>query len=92
MQAHGTVFHHAAFGLEEEQVVEVCAGVGIAHVVPGEGPLVERGAPVEAAVGGVVVLALDEGPQGAVQRLEACGGLGGEVGEHRGAQGFAWRK
>ena len=87
VEADGTVFHHAAFGLEEEEVVEVEAGVGIAHVVPGEGPLVERGAPVESAVGGLVVLALDPGPQGAVQRLKALGGLGGEVGEPGGAKG-----
>ena len=87
VEAHRSVFHHAAFGLEEEEVVEVGAGVGRAHVVACEGPLVERGAPVEAAVGGAVVLALDPGPQGAVQRVEALGSLGGEVGEHRGAKG-----
>ena len=63
VQADGAVFHHAAFGLEQEEVVEVEAGVGEAHVVPGERPLVEGGAPVEAAMGRVVVLALDPGPQ-----------------------------
>ena len=87
VQADGTVFHHAAFGLEEEEVVEVCAGVGIAHVLACERPLVERGTPVESAVGGEVVLALDPGPQGAVQGVEALGGLGGEVGEPGGAKG-----
>ena len=86
VQAHRSVFHHTAFGLEEEEVVEVEAGVGVAHVVPGEGPLVERGAPVESAVGGLVVLALDPGPQGAVQRLKALGGLGGEVAQPGGAK------
>ena len=86
VEADGAVFHHAAFGLEEEEVVEVGAGVGVAHVVPGERPLVERGAPVESAVGRLVVLALDPGPQGAVQRLKALGGLGGEVGEPGGAK------
>ena len=87
VEAHGAVFHHAAFGLEEEEVVEVCAGVGVAHVRACEGPLVERGAPVESAVGGEVVLALDPGPQGAVQCVEAGSGLGGEVGEPGGAKG-----
>ena len=38
VEAHRWVFHHAAFGLEEEEVVEVCAGVGRAHVVACEGP------------------------------------------------------
>ena len=71
VEAHGAVFHHAAFGFEEEEVVEVGAGVGVAHVVACEGPLVEGGAPVEAAMGGAVVLALDEGPQGAVEGVEA---------------------
>ena len=87
VEAHRSVFHDLAFGLEEEEVVEVCAGVGVAHVVPGERALVERGAPVESAVGGAVVLALDPGPQGAVQRLKALGGLGAEVGEPGGAKG-----
>ena len=87
VEAHRWVFHHAAFGLEEEEVVEVCAGVGRAHVVACEGPRVEGGAPVESAVGGEGVLALDPGPHGAVQRVKALGGLGGEVGEPRGAQG-----
>ena len=87
VEADGAVFHHAAFGLEEEEVVEVEVGVGVAHVVPGERPLVERGAPVESAMGRLVVLALDPGPQGAVQCVEAGGGLGGEVGEPGGAKG-----
>ena len=87
VEADGAVFHDAALGLEEEEVVEVEMGVGVAHVLACERPLVEGGASVEAAVGGVVVLALDPGPQGAVERLQALGGCGGEVGEHRGAQG-----
>ena len=58
VETDGAVFHDAAFGLEQEEVVEVEAGVGEAHVVPGERPLVEGGAPVEAAMGRVVVLAL----------------------------------
>ena len=62
VEAQRAVFHHAAFGLEEEEVVEVGGGVEVAHVVPGERPLVERGAPVEAAMGRLVVLALDPGP------------------------------
>ena len=51
VQAHRAVFHDAAFGLEEEEVVEVGGGVGVAHVVPSERPLVERGTPVESAMG-----------------------------------------
>ena len=87
VEAQRAVLHDAALGLEEEEVVEVCAGVGVAHVRACEGPLVEGGAPVEAAMGGEVVLALDPGPQGAVQRLKALGGLGGEAGEPGGAKG-----
>ena len=84
VEADGTVLHDAALGLEEEEVVEV--EVGVAHVVPGERPLVERGAPVESAVGRLVILALDPGPQGAVQCVEAGGGLGGEVAQPSGAK------
>ena len=52
VEAHRSVFHHAAFGLEEEEVVEVGAGVGRAPVVVCEGPRVEGGGtPVESAVG-----------------------------------------
>ena len=87
VEADGAVFHDAAFGLEEEEVVEVGAGVGVAHVRACERPLVEGGTAVESAVGGLVVLALDPGPQGAVERLKALGGGGGEVGEYRGAKG-----
>ena len=78
---------HAALGLEEEDVVEVCGGVGVAHGGAGEGPLLERCAPFEAAMGGVVILALDPRPEAAVQRLEAVGELGIEVGEPAGAKG-----
>ena len=87
VQAQRAVFHHAAFGLEEEEVVEVGGGVEVAHVVPGERPLLERGAPVEAAMGRLVVLALDPGPQGAVQCVEAGGGLSGEMAQPGGAKG-----
>ena len=85
VEAQRAVFHHAAFGLEEEEVVEVGGGVEVAHVVPGERPLVERGAPVKSAMGRLVVLALDPGPQGTVQCVEAGGGLGGEVAQPGGA-------
>ena len=71
VEADGAVFHHTAFGLEEEEVVEVGAGVGVAHVRACERPLVEGGTAVESAVGGLVVLALDPGPQGAVEGVEA---------------------
>ena len=77
MQAHGAVLHDAAFGLEEEQVVEVEVGTGVTHVFACERPLLERGAPVEAAMGRLVVLALDPGPEAAVAHalptLEALG-------------------
>ena len=84
---HIKLLNHPAPGLEEEEVVEVGAGVGVAHVRACERPLVERGPAVEAAVGGAVVLALDPGPQGAVQRLQAHRGGGGEGGEPSCAQG-----
>ena len=41
VEADGAVFHDAAFGLEEEEVIEVCGGFGVAHVLAGERPLVE---------------------------------------------------
>ena len=87
VEADGAVFHDAAFGLEEEEVVEVCGGVGVAHVLTGERPLVEGGAPVKAAMGGLVVLALDPCPETAIECLEALGGLGVEAGEPGGANG-----
>ena len=70
MQAHGAVLHDAAFGLEEEQVVEVEVGAGVTHVFACERPLLERGASVEAAMGRLVVLALDPGPEAAVARVQ----------------------
>ena len=33
VEADGAVFHDAALGLEEEEVVEVRGGVGVAHAV-----------------------------------------------------------
>ena len=66
VQAHGAVLHDAAFGLEEEQVVEVEVGTGVTHVFACERPLLERGAPVDAAMGRLVVLALDPGPEASV--------------------------
>ena len=87
VQAQRAVFHDAAFGFEEEQVVEVCGRVGVAHVVPGERPLVEGGAGVEAAMGRLVVLALDPAPQAAVQRFEARSRLVVEAAEPGGAKG-----
>ena len=86
MQAHGAVLHDAAFGLEEEQVVEVEVGAGVTHVFACERPLLERGAPVDAAMGRLVVLALDPGPEAAVERLEAQGGIGVEAFEPGGAE------
>ena len=86
VQAHGAVLHDAAFGLEEEQVVEVEVGTGVTHVFACERPLLERGAPVDAAMGRLVVLALDPGPEAAVERLEAQGGIGVEAFEPSGAE------
>ena len=86
VQAHGAVLHDAAFGLEEEQVVEVEVGAGVTHVFACERPLLERGAPIEAAMGRLVVLALDPGPEAAVERLEARGGIGVEAFEPGGAK------
>ena len=37
VEADGSVLHDAALGLEQEQVVEVGAGVGVAHVGAGGG-------------------------------------------------------
>ena len=86
VQAHGAVLHDAAFGLEEEQVVEVEVGTGVTHVFACERPLLERGAPIEAAMGRLVVLALDPGPEAAVERLGAQGGIGVEAFEPGGAK------
>ena len=77
----------ASFGFEEEDVVEVEGGVGVAHAGRGQGPLLERGAALEAAMGGVVILALDPRPQAAVQGLEAVEDRRIEMGEPAGAKG-----
>jgi hypothetical protein len=47
-----------ALCLEQGQVVQVQIGFGEAHVLAGLRPLFQWGTPVQAAVGGVVVLAL----------------------------------
>ena len=83
-QADGAVLHDAAFGFEQEQVVELGPRVGIAHVCAGGGPAVERRLAVKAAVGGVAVLAFDPGPEVAVERVEAVDGVEVEVGEPAG--------
>ena len=46
-------------------------GVGVAHVLTGECPLVEGGAPVEAAMRGLVILPLDPSPEAAIECVEA---------------------
>ena len=87
VQAQRAVFHDAAFGLEEEEVIEVCGGVGVTHVVAGEGPLVEGGTGVEATMGRLVVLALDPAPQAAVERFEARSRLVVEAAAQRAQRG-----
>ena len=87
VEADGAVFHDAAFGLEEEEVIEVCGGFGVAHVLAGERPLVEGRAAIKAAMRGLVVLALDPCPEAAIECFEALGGLGVEAGEPGGAKG-----
>ena len=77
------VLVHATLGLEEEAVVEVCGGVGVAHGGAGKGSLLmcaRRGC----RMGGGVVLALGPCSEAAVERLEAVQGLGAEVGEPSG--------
>ena len=73
-------------GLEEEDLVEVEGGIGVADACTGQCPLLERRAPLDAAMGGVVILALDPGPEAAVQGLEAVQSLRIEVVEPAGAQ------
>ena len=51
VQADGAVLVYAALGLEEEEV-EVCGGVAVAHGGAGERPLLEGRAALEAAMGG----------------------------------------
>ena len=53
VQADGAVLVYAALGLEEEEV-EVCGGVAVAHGGTGERPLLEGRAALEAAMGGVL--------------------------------------
>ena len=81
VQADGAIFVDAAPGLEEEDGVEVEGGVGVADACTGQRPLLEWRAPVDAAMGGVMILALDPGPEAAVERLQAVQGLSIEVAE-----------
>ena len=57
--------------LEEKELVEVALRAHEADVLGGHRPAVERGLAVEAPVRAVVVLALDPGPQPAIERVEA---------------------
>ena len=86
-EADGAVLHDAAPVLEQEHVVELRAGVGVAHVGAGGGPAVEGRVAVEAAVRGLVVVALDPRPQAAVEGLDAADGVEVEVVEPALAQG-----
>ena len=58
VEADGAVFLDLAFGLEEEEIVEVESGVGEANLVGGLRPALERGFAIEPAMRGLVVLAL----------------------------------
>ena len=86
VQADGAILVDEAPGLEEEDLVEVEGGIGVADACTGQCPLLERRAPLDAAMGGVVILALDPGPEAAVQGLEAVQSLRIEVVEPAGAQ------
>ncbi len=56
--------------LEEKHLAQVELGPGHAHVARAHGPGVERGRAVQTAVRRRVVLALDPGPEAAVERVE----------------------
>jgi hypothetical protein len=77
VEADGVVALHAALGLEEEQLVEVEPRIEQARRLFTLGPALQRREPVQSPVRAVVVLALDPGPQPAVESFEAGGvGLG----------------
>ena len=65
VEADGAVLHDAALDLEQEHVVEVGTGIGVADVGAGGGPPVQGRLAVEAPVRGLVVLAFDPGPEAA---------------------------
>ena len=73
LEADGAVLGDPASRLEQEEVVEVEPGTGMADVSGGGGPPVERRHAAEAAMGAHVVLALDPGVEPAVQGLEVAG-------------------
>jgi hypothetical protein len=79
VEAHGAVFLDLALGLEEEDLVEVQGRVWEVHLIGAAGPALQRGLPLQGAVGGVVVLAFDPRPEAAVERFEAAGIFGGEA-------------
>ena len=79
VQADGAIALHPARHLEQEQLVKVKAGLGEGDLITDPGPALERRVTVEAAVRGLMVLALDIGPQPSVQRGEARRVLGREV-------------
>jgi len=62
IKAHRAVFLDRALGLEEEDLVEVEGRVWEVHLIGAAGPALQRCLPLQSAVGGVMVLALDPGP------------------------------
>src|SRR5690606_6695765 len=87
VQAHGAIFLHAALRLEEEEFIEVEAGLGIAHVAGAFRPALERRLAVEPSMRAVVIFAFGPGPQPAVEGFKRSGIGGGEGREELRAYG-----
>ena len=81
VQAHGAIALNAALGLEEEQGIQIEAWAGQAHLLGAHGPAIQRRLILEAAMRRLVILALDPGPQTAIEGLEAVGVGRGEAAE-----------
>ena len=79
LEAHGAVAGDAALGLHAHQAVEVLGRRADALGVVEE--TLERRAPTEPAVGALVILALEPGPEDAVQSREVGEVDLGDVGQ-----------
>ena len=73
LEADRAVLMHLAFGLEQEQIVQVQGGLGEAHLLGALRPALQGRFPVEPVMRRLVVLAFDPAPEAAIEGFQALG-------------------
>ena len=87
MQGDGAIVLDFALVFEQEQLIEVHGGIGVAQALGGLRPALQWGLLIEAAVRLLVVFALDPQGQAPIQRCQTGGVPVGEFGGELGAAG-----